>query len=54
MKRIVDWFCDGSVDEVLVGMVDADMLGKPQLDRLMKRVEQARLARKPTTTKGEK
>jgi BlaI family penicillinase repressor len=55
VKRIVDWFCDGSVDEVLVGMVDADMLNKSQLDRLMKRVEQARLAKKSTGTgKGEK
>ncbi|HMN45109.1 MAG TPA: BlaI/MecI/CopY family transcriptional regulator [Povalibacter sp.] len=42
VKRIVDWFCDGSVDEVLVGMVDSDMLDKAQLDRLMERVEQAR------------
>ena len=54
VKRIVDWFCDGSVDEVLVGMVDADMLSKAQLDRMMKRVEQARLARKLPGAKGDK
>ena len=54
VKRIVDWFCDGSVDEVLVGMVDADMLSKAQLDRMMKRVEQARLARKSSGVKGDK
>jgi BlaI family transcriptional regulator, penicillinase repressor len=55
VKRIVDWFCEGSVDEVLVGMVDADMVSKPQLDRLMKRVEQARLAKKPSGgSKGDK
>jgi BlaI family transcriptional regulator, penicillinase repressor len=41
VKRIVDWFCDGSVDEVLVGMVDAEMVSKAQLDRLLTRVEQA-------------
>ena len=46
VKRIVDWFCDGSVDEVLVGMVDADMLDKAQLDRLMQRVEQAKQTKK--------
>lgn len=46
VKRIVDWFCDGSVDEVLVGMVDAEMLGKTQLDKLARRIEQAKLARK--------
>lgn len=40
VKRIVDWFCDGSVDEVLVGMLDARMLDKKQLDRLLGRIEQ--------------
>ena len=54
VKRIVDWFCEGSVDEVLVGMVDAEMLSKPQLDRLLKRVEQARLVKKAGSTKGDK
>src|SRR5688500_9629426 len=49
VKRIVDWFCDGSVDEVLVGMVDADMLDKAQLDRLMERVQQAKQSKKSTT-----
>jgi BlaI family penicillinase repressor len=49
VKRIVDWFCDGSVDEVLVGMVDSDMLDKAQLDRLMERVEQAKQGKKGTT-----
>ena len=47
VKRIVDWFCDGSVDEVLVGMVDAEMVDKAQLDRLMERVQQAKQGKKP-------
>lgn len=42
VKRIVDWFCDGSVDEVLVGMVEAKMLDQEQLDRLMTRVADAK------------
>jgi len=46
VKRIVDWFCDGSVDDVLVGMVDTEMLGKSQLDKLAKRIEQAKAAKK--------
>ncbi len=49
VKRIVDWFCDGSVDEVLVGMVDSDMLDKAQLDRLMLRIQQAKESKKGTT-----
>ncbi|MGH8188748.1 MAG: BlaI/MecI/CopY family transcriptional regulator [Steroidobacteraceae bacterium] len=42
VKRIIDWFCDGSVDEVLVGMVDAELVDKEQLDRLAARVAQAK------------
>jgi BlaI family penicillinase repressor len=49
VKRIVDWFCDGSVDDVLVGMVDADMVDKAQLDRLLERVQQAKQSKKGTT-----
>src|SRR4051812_48213274 len=26
VKKVVDWFCNGSVEEVLVGMVDSKML----------------------------
>lgn len=40
VKRIVDWFCDGSVDEVLVGLVDARMLDAEQIDRLAARVQE--------------
>jgi predicted transcriptional regulator len=40
VQRIVDWFCNGSVDEVLIGMVDNEMLDKTQLEKLMKRIEQ--------------
>ena len=46
VKRIVDWFCEGSVDEVLLGMVDAEMLDKSQLDKLAKRIEQAKKTKK--------
>jgi predicted transcriptional regulator len=40
VQRIVDWFCKGSVDEVLIGMVDSEMLDKTQLEKLVKRIEQ--------------
>lgn len=48
VQRIVDWFCEGSVDEMLVGMVDAEMLDKAQLDRLQQRLEQVKQAKKST------
>jgi BlaI family penicillinase repressor len=42
VKRIVDWFCEGSVEEVLVGMVDSSMLGRKQMDMLAKKIETAK------------
>jgi hypothetical protein len=31
VQRIVDWVCDGSVEEVLLGMVDSKMIDWKQL-----------------------
>jgi BlaI family transcriptional regulator, penicillinase repressor len=42
VRRIIDWFCDGSVEEVLVGMVDARMLDQHQLDSLAKKIKKAK------------
>ena len=42
VKGIVDWLCDGSVEEVLVGMVDARMLDRQTLARLAERIGEAR------------
>jgi len=42
VQRIVDWFCDGSVEEVLVGMVDSAMLDQRQLRLLADKVAKAR------------
>ena len=42
VKRIVDWFCNGSVEEVLVGMVDSAMLDQRQLRMLADKVAKAK------------
>lgn len=46
VRRIVDWLCNGSVSEVLVGMVDADMIDRDALrvltDRLNRRNKKSR------------
>ncbi len=42
VKRIVDWFCNGSVEEVLVGMVDNAMLDQKQLKLLADKVAKAK------------
>jgi BlaI family transcriptional regulator, penicillinase repressor len=46
VRRIADWFCDGSIEEVLVGIVDAKMLGKEQLEVLSAKIEAAKRGRK--------
>ena len=45
VQRIVDWFCNGSVEEVLVGMVDTAMLDQRQLRTLADQVDKAKKAK---------
>ena len=46
VKRIVDRFCNGSVEEVLVGMVDAQVLDRRELQRLADKIAKAKGGRK--------
>jgi predicted transcriptional regulator len=41
VKRIADWFCAGSVEALLVGMVDSQVLDKHELQRLAERIATA-------------
>jgi len=41
VKRIVDWFCEGSVEALLVGMVDSKVLDRAELQRLADRIAEA-------------
>jgi BlaI family penicillinase repressor len=50
-QRIADWFCDGSVEALLVGMVDSKMLDHFELQRLAKLIATAQ--KKATTVKKE-
>lgn len=47
-QRIVDWFCQGSVEELLVGLVDSNVLAPEELKRLAARIA---AAEKATETK---
>lgn len=40
-KRIVDWFCEGSVEALLVGMVDSKVLDQAELQRLAEHIANA-------------
>jgi len=46
VQRIVNWFCEGSLEEVLVGMVDNATLSPKQLQALSEKIAKARVKRK--------
>lgn len=41
-QRIADWFCEGSMEALLVGMVDSEVLDRAELQRLAERIATAR------------
>lgn len=52
VQRIVDWFCNGSVEEVLVGMVDNAMLDQRQLQALADQIAKAKTSKSPGKSMG--
>jgi predicted transcriptional regulator len=52
VKRIVDWFCEGSVEELLVGMVDSKVLDRAELQRLADRIAAAQKNHAPGKKEG--
>ncbi len=42
VKRIIDRLCNGSIEDVLVGMVDAEILDPKQLQDLATKIAKAR------------
>lgn len=51
VKRILEWFCDGSVEQLLVGMVDSSVLDRKELQRLAERIATAKTEGKRTGAK---
>jgi predicted transcriptional regulator len=45
-QRIVDWFCAGSVETLLAGMVDSDVLDRKELQRLADRIAASKKGKK--------
>lgn len=54
-QRIADWFCEGSMEALLVGMVDSQVLERAELQRLAERIAAAQKAeaQKPGSAKEE-
>jgi predicted transcriptional regulator len=42
VKQIVDWFCNGSFEEVLLGMVDSKMLDREEIRALADKIADAK------------
>ena len=42
VQRIVDWFCQGSVEELLVGLLDSKVVSRAELEKLTKKVAAAK------------
>ena len=54
VKSIIDRFCGGSAEELVLGMVDNAVLSRKQLERLARRIEEKPNADKQTADKKEK
>jgi BlaI family transcriptional regulator, penicillinase repressor len=52
VQRIVDWFCEGSVEALLVGMVDSKVLEGAELQRLAERIAAAQKNHAPGKKEG--
>jgi BlaI family transcriptional regulator, penicillinase repressor len=46
VQRIVDWFCEGSVETLLAGMVDSAVLDRDELQRLAERIAASKKGKK--------
>ena len=42
VKSIADWFCNGSMEELLTGMVDSKVLDRKELQRLADKIAKAK------------
>lgn len=46
VQRILDWFCEGSVETLLTGMVDSAVLDRKELQRLAERIAASKKGKK--------
>jgi predicted transcriptional regulator len=53
VKNIIDRFCGGSAEALLLGMVDNDVLDRKQLERLARKIAEEKTA-EPAGVKGER
>jgi predicted transcriptional regulator len=54
VKNIIDRFCDGSAEQLLIGMVDNDVFSRKEFERLARKIAQSGAARKPASPPSRK
>jgi BlaI family transcriptional regulator, penicillinase repressor len=46
VRQLIDRFCGGSAEALVIGMVDDEVIGPEELGRIQRRIAQARKARR--------
>jgi BlaI family penicillinase repressor len=54
VKSIIDRFCGGSAEDLVMGLVNGDVIDRGQLERLARRIAQEKTREKPRKTGGKK
>ena len=52
VKNIIDRFCGGSAEELVIGMVDHAVLDRKQLERLTRKIAEQKKSQKQERTRG--
>ncbi|HEY6443030.1 MAG TPA: BlaI/MecI/CopY family transcriptional regulator [Candidatus Acidoferrales bacterium] len=51
VKHIIDRFCDGSAEQLVMGMVDSNVLGRKDLERMARKISQSRESQRKSPAK---
>jgi predicted transcriptional regulator len=54
VKNIIDRFCGGSAEQLVLGMVDNEVLDRKQLERLARKIAERKLADETPASKKER
>ena len=52
VKHIIDRFCDGSAEQLVMGLVDSKVLGCKDLERLARKISQSREGQRKSASSG--
>ena len=51
VKHIIDRFCDGSAEQLVMGLVDSNVLGRKDLERMARKIAQSRESQRQSSAK---